>query len=321
MALFRDVANLAEMLAGEASRLKKRAAIAEAIRTVHEAAPESEDAGRFALYIAGTPFAEADPRKLNAGGALLSKALLEVSGATQVALTAAYRKHGDLGAAGFDLLSTKDAGDSRLSLAEVAEAFAAMAVARTTAVRAGLVEGLLRRATPLEAKYLLKLMIGDMRIGVKQSLVEEAIAVASSSSVAEVRHAVMLEADLGFAVRRVFEGTLSEARMRLFHPLGFMLASPVETPEEAVERFEQKPEIAAVAKKAKKKKTRERRQQKRRQTLLLPKPLSPSLRSCPGNASSPLSSKTSTTACGRSCIAAIRASRTASPSIRAIKRM
>ncbi|RZU41638.1 ATP-dependent DNA ligase [Edaphobacter modestus] len=256
MALFRDVANLAEMLAGEASRLKKRAAIAEAIRTVHEAAPESEDAGRFALSIAGTPFAEADPRKLNAGGALLSKALLEVSGATQVALTAAYRKHGDLGAAGFDLLSTKDAGDSRLSLAEVAEAFAAMAVARTTAVRAGLVEGLLRRATPIEAKYLLKLMIGDMRIGVKQSLVEEAIAAASSSSVAEVRHAVMLEADLGFAVRRAFERTLSEARMRLFHPLGFMLASPVETPEEAVERFEQKPEIAAVAKKAKKKKTR-----------------------------------------------------------------
>ena len=77
MALFRDVANLAEMLAGESSRLKKRAAIAEAIRAVHDAEPESEDAGRFALYVAGTPFAEADQRKLNAGGALLTKALLD----------------------------------------------------------------------------------------------------------------------------------------------------------------------------------------------------------------------------------------------------
>src|SRR5437868_6456130 len=56
-------------------------------------------------------------------------------------------------------------------------------------------------------------------------------------SVAEVRHAVMLEADLGSAVRRAFAGTLGEARMRLFHPLGFMLASPVDSPEEAVERF------------------------------------------------------------------------------------
>jgi DNA ligase-1 len=128
-----------------------------------------------------------------------------------------------------------------------------MAVARTTAVRAGLVEGLLRRASPLEAKYLLKLMLGDMRIGVKQSLVEEAIAVAASEptsqkrdvghpvSVAEVRNAVMLEADLSSAVRRAFAGTLGEARMRLFHPLGFMLASPVDSPEEAVERFSGKP--------------------------------------------------------------------------------
>ncbi len=118
-----------------------------------------------------------------------------------------------------------------LMLAEVADAFAAMAVARTTAVRAALVEGLLERSTPLEAKYLLKLMIGDMRIDVKQSLVEEAIAVAADVPVVEVRNAVMLEADLAFATQRAFAGTLNDARMRLFHPLGFMLASPVESPE------------------------------------------------------------------------------------------
>jgi DNA ligase-1 len=117
-----------------------------------------------------------------------------------------------------------------------------MAAARTTAVRAALVESLLRRASPLEAKYLLKLMLGDMRIGVKQSLVEEAIAAAASTPAtpitpAQVRHAVMLEADLASAVHRTFSGTLGQARMRLFHPLGFMLASPVASPEEAVVRF------------------------------------------------------------------------------------
>jgi DNA ligase-1 len=120
---------------------------------------------------------------------------------------------------------------------EVSDTLAAMAVARTTAVRFALVEGLLLRATALEAKYLLKLMLGDMRIGVKQSLMEEAIAVAAGADVVAVRNAVMLEADLGAAVQRAFAGSLGEARMRLFHPLGFMLASPVETPEEAVERF------------------------------------------------------------------------------------
>ncbi len=284
MALFRDVAELAEEMAGEAGRLKKRGAIASALLAVHQVSPGSEDAGLFAMYLAGMPFAEADGRKLNAGGALLSKALLAVSGATGEALTAAYKRHGDLGAAGFELLSGGLAGGGKsgrpsddayisesrsfgklrasygapnsgagsgfdhvgdlmlsfgggLTLEEVAQAFAAMAVAKTTAIRAGLVEGMLRRAGPLEAKYLLKLMLGDMRIGVKQSLVEEAIAAAAGAPVESVRRAVMLEADLASAVRRAFAGTLGEARMRLFHPLGFMLASPVETPEEAVERF------------------------------------------------------------------------------------
>jgi DNA ligase 1 len=238
-AQFAEVARLAEELAAEPGKLKKRAAIGEALARVHADTPEGNDAGLFALYLAGTPFAEADSRKLNAGGALLSKALLTVSGATNIDLTTAYRKHGDMGAAAFDLLMTSPSAGTppQLTLAEVAEIFAAMAVAKTTAIRTSLVGDLLRRATPLEAKYVLKLMLGDMRIGVKQSLVEEAIATAANVPVEAVRRAVMLEADLIEAVNRAFAGTLAEARMRLFHPLGFMLASPVESPEEAVERF------------------------------------------------------------------------------------
>ena len=240
MVLFKSVAGLAEALATTASRLKKRAAIEVALRLAQEASPDTNEAGLFALYVAGQPFAENDPRKLNAGGALLSRAILAVSGADDAALTAAYRRHGDLGAAAHDLLVApygKAPSDSTLTLRDVAEAFGGMAVARTTAARAALVGGLLGRATALEAKYLLKLMLGDMRVGVKQSLVEEAIAIAVGAEVAAVRHAVMLEADLGKAVARAFAGTLTEARMTLFHALGFMLASPVETPEEAVARF------------------------------------------------------------------------------------
>src|ERR1700729_1971104 len=140
MALFSAVAKLAEEVAAEASNLKKRAAIARAISAVHAAAPESEDAGLFALYVAGTPFAEADSRKLNAGGALLSKALLAVSGANDVDLTAAYRRHGDMGEAAFDLLMARSASageTAELTLVDVGDAFAAMAVAKTTAIRTG----------------------------------------------------------------------------------------------------------------------------------------------------------------------------------------
>ena len=246
MALFLGLATLAEELAGEAGRLKKRALIGIAVGGV--AAASVEDAGRLCLYLAGQPFAEADPRKLNAGGALLTRAVKTVSGCSDAALTAAYRRHGDLGAAAAEVWPERlGAGLAEsLTLAEVAEAFGVMAVARSTAVRTDVVEGLLRRTSALEAKYLLKLMLGDMRIGVKQSLIEEAIGVASGADVVAVRHAVMLEADLARAVERAFGGTLDEARMRLFHPLGFMLASPVETPEEAVERFTSKKTDAGV---------------------------------------------------------------------------
>ncbi len=246
MALFLELATLAEELAREAGRLKKRALIEIALGRV--VAASVEDAGRFCLYLAGQPFAEADPRKLNAGGALLTRAVKAVSGCSDAALTGAYRRHGDLGAAAAEVWpgTLGVALTESLTLAEVAEVFGLMAVARTTAVRADAVERLLRRASAPEAKYLLKLMLGDMRIGVKQSLIEEAIGVASGADVVAVRHAVMLEADLAGAVGRAFGGTLGEARMRLFHPLGFMLASPVETPEEAVERFTSKDSDAGV---------------------------------------------------------------------------
>jgi DNA ligase-1 len=62
----------------------------------------------------------------------------------------------------------------------------------------------------------------------------------------------MLEADLAHATVRAFAGTLAEARMTLFHPLGFMLASPVDTAEEAVARFTAKPEKPAKRAKPKK---------------------------------------------------------------------
>ena len=62
----------------------------------------------------------------------------------------------------------------------------------------------------------------------------------------QVRHAVMLIGDIRHVVAMAAEDRLAEAKMKLFHPLGFMLASPVETVEEALDRFTQ--EIAAEKK-------------------------------------------------------------------------
>ena len=230
-------AELCERLAGTTKKLEKRAWMADYLREL-----PVEAAAHAAIYLAGTPFAEADGRQLSVGGASLWQVVRERTHASDTAMQAAYRRHGDLGSAAFDLLSAgEELASTTLSIEDVAASFAGMAAvqgaAGSTERRQGLLRDLLARATPLEAKYLIKLMLGDMRIGVKQAQVEEAIAVATERELIAVRRAVMLLGDLSEVVRLAEADRLHEARMRLFHPLGFMLASPVDSVEEAMARF------------------------------------------------------------------------------------
>ncbi|MGI8770177.1 MAG: ATP-dependent DNA ligase [Acidobacteriaceae bacterium] len=243
MAEFEEFAALCAQLAGTSKKLEKRARMAEYLRAL-----PVDDAARAALYLAGTAFSETDPRELNVGGATVSKVLKAITGADDHQMHAAYLRHGDLGSAAFDLLrdrprSKRDAPESSLQLQEVGNAFAGLAAARGATSKQKLLHTLLQDATPLGAKYLIKLMTGDMRIGVKQAQVEEAIGVAYERPLAAVRRAVMLGGDLAEVVRMAEQDRLDEVRMRLFHPLGFMLASPVDTVEEAMTRFAE--EVAA----------------------------------------------------------------------------
>jgi len=238
LAPFFQFAQLCDRVASTTKKLEKRDLISDYLRGL-----SLEDAARAALYLAGTPFTETDRRALNTGGALLSRAVAEVTGADRAAMHAAYRRHGDLGAAAEDLLAKHKTVPPALTLGELESTFEAIAAARGPAAKLPLVLHLLRRAQPMEAKFILKLMLGDMRIGVKQSLVEDAIAAAWHAAAGAVRHAAMLTGSLPEVVAMAASGTLAQARMRLFHPLGVMLASPVASVEEAIKRFAE--EIAA----------------------------------------------------------------------------
>ena len=70
-------------------------------------------------------------------------------------------------------------------------------------------------------------------------LAEEAIAKAYGATLSEVQRANMLLGDIGETLKLALAEKLSEAKMRLFHPLGFMLASPAESAEEALSYFEE----------------------------------------------------------------------------------
>jgi len=94
-----------------------------------------------------------------------------------------------------------------------------------------------RRAHPLEAKYIAKIVTGDMRIGLKENLVEEAIAQAFSKPLSLVRSANMAAGDIGATLRLAADDRLESARPRLFRPIGFMLASPADTADEIIKSF------------------------------------------------------------------------------------
>jgi DNA ligase-1 len=95
----------------------------------------------------------------------------------------------------------------------------------------------LRRLGAAEAKYLVKIISGDLRIGLKEGLVEEAVAQATGQPLAEVREANMLSGDMGAVMRAARAGALAGIELRVFHPLQFMLASPEPTAQAIVERL------------------------------------------------------------------------------------
>jgi len=222
-----------EAIAATTKKLEKIRIVAEYLRsrTLSEAAVS-------AIFLSGGPFPRFEETTLQVGGSALWRAIQELSGKREGVLVASYRKLGDLGAVAQDVLSEPES-PSTLNVLDAMAAFREIAATRGAGAKFWLVRQLLAKATPLEAKYLVKIMTGDLRIGLKESLVEEAIAKAYGDPVSEVQAANMLLGDISETLRLAADRRLNQARMRMFHPLGFMLASPVETAEEASKYFDQ----------------------------------------------------------------------------------
>jgi DNA ligase 1 len=244
------LAEAGERIAGTSKKLEKIAIVAEYLK-----ARTPEEASISAVFLSGRPFPIWEESTLQVGGRVLWRAVAELSGKGEAELTAAYRKHGDLGDVAEAVLPASSTtaheemgpsarpgrakpGSSALSLPDVAAKFREIAAARGAAAKAALTRELLSRASPLGAKYIIKIMTGDLRIGLKESLVEEAIAKAFGGTLAEVQRANMLLGDIGETLKLAVANKFGDAKMRLFHPLGFMLASPAESAEGALSYFE-----------------------------------------------------------------------------------
>src|SRR6185503_16498476 len=192
------------------------------------------------VFLTGRPFAEADQRAAGLGWAAIATTVTDLAHVPRSALGEAYDRSSDMGRAVADVLTLADhAPDPTASpsLPEVAAAYAAIEAASGPAAKSGILRDLLARADPLTAKYIVKVLGGELRIGLREGLVEAAIAKAFDRPLDAVKWAGMLTGDIGRMAELARDDRLDEASLALFHPIKFMLASPAEDADDIVKRL------------------------------------------------------------------------------------
>lgn len=227
MSAYLDLARALETAASTRGKLAKIAALAGALRPL----PES-DLPAAARLLSGSPFAEWEQSVTSVGWATVARAASAVTSWDLETIGASARAIGDLGEAIGLLLPRDSAPEPPLEILEVDGRLRALAGLRRAAERQTLIEDLLRRATPVEARYLVKTLSGGLRVGADLATVEEAIAAAFGAEREAVARARRDSGDIGETAAAAREGRLDAIRFRLFHPIGFMLASPIEDPAE-----------------------------------------------------------------------------------------
>lgn len=189
-----------------------------------------EDLALAARYFAGHVFPLNDARTTNVGGGMLRDAISEVTCLEVENLRPRYVRLGDSGDVAFEAFSETAGANTTptLTLSSTQTLIERLSETRGTKNKKTLLVEALARATPAEAKYLVKLLVGDLRIGLKEGLVEDSIARAFSRPLAQVAQVNMLTGDIGETAVRARRGELEGVSMRLFHPIKFMLATAAE---------------------------------------------------------------------------------------------
>lgn len=215
-------ARTAEAVAATTRKLAKAALLGEYFEALTD-----EDLARAARYFAGQRFAQKDARTTNVGGRILAEAVSAATGFSVENLSPRYVRLGDGGDVAFEVVAESGRRNApSLTLEQTESLLARLSETRGSKGKQKLLVEVLMLATPLEAKYLVKLLTGDLRIGLREGLVEDAIARAFLQPLAEVAMANMLTGDIGETAASARAGALQDVTMRLFHPLKFMLATP-----------------------------------------------------------------------------------------------
>lgn len=226
---FLAFAEIGEQIAATTSKLKKIETLSQYLRRLAEC--DLNDLATAANYLTGRPFGQSNSRVLQTGWAVILRALVSVSKRTESEVREIARTHSDAGKATYDVLLGAPISPAPFSLAESQAFFDRLHKARGPHQKTDVLKEQLSRIDALSASYLIRIVTGDFRIGLKEGLVEEAIASAFEANPDEVREANMLLGDLGQAAVLAARKSLQSASVQVFRPVRVMLASPEQNAE------------------------------------------------------------------------------------------
>lgn len=234
-ALLSDLARTMHAVAANAAKRQKTAILARYLQTL------DDDSLRIACtYLTGRLFPPGTPRKANVGWSAIMSVLQDLTGASDRQVSEAYLRWGDIGDVAAELLRRRRIAPlfaSPLTLPGVHETLSEAAAAEgagSRRARLRALRALLEQASPDEGKYLVRILTGDLRIGLREGLLEDAVAEAFGAHPDAVRRANLLRSDIGEVAVMARHGALGSAALESFHPFRFMLAGTVFTAEEAL---------------------------------------------------------------------------------------
>lgn len=222
-----DFTAVANAIAATTKKLEKERLLADYLVSLDDASLE-----RVVVFFSGSPFPRRDERVTGVGGAAISEVVSEVTGREADQIWAAWSKFGDAGDTVADSFPNDPA--RTITLPELGEYFDRIAATSGATEKKSVLGELLRKVDAQGARYIVKILVGELRIGLQEGLVESAIAKAFGRKVDAVRRANMFTGDIGAAALLAKSDALDSAKMTLFHPFAFMLAQPEEDPEEIV---------------------------------------------------------------------------------------
>jgi DNA ligase-1 len=197
------------------------------------------------LFLSGRALPIGSTRTLNIGFTTIMESLSEIAMLDIKDIQNIHLKHGDIGAMAEYAVSKKHIislfnQQERISLSYVYHLFkkiANISGSGSNKNKKNILKGLLIACSPLESKYLIKIITGEMRIGSVEGLVEIALSRAFDRELQYIREAMLISGDISQVAVLAKKNILHNAIMKPFVPVSFMLADVMFSAEEIINYY------------------------------------------------------------------------------------